>query len=701
MSFRPVILAACLAAASSSLAASVAAQTVVSEIRAQPRSGQVFLTWKEVPGTPVSYSVYRSTTPIDDASDLASATLLGSVGADSSKNVRNTSLAGGVPDYYAIEDLGPRLLDDDGLFVHTIGTAGNAWYAVIASIDGLADTTIVPGGNATLLATAEVPERPLPVLQRIDGVRNDYVHWVSDVATPFAPAMWFKPSQAFNLRINYDPLVDPAPRPTLVRLHFRDGNYQHEPEPTRPEAVVVSPDDWFETWPNVTYWYGLNPLFPDYLSYPTVPTQDYTVRRVLFELDFAQVAYPVDPARTYLVGVSMGAMGAGFLAYMHPERFAAAQLVLSKFDMGCQYSGCWWEFPAGWKLWGPPEQNGMCSEGMLTYDRLDLAHIVGLAANEDLPLIVSLDGRQDEYFGWSEKPVTFNAIEMAQQPAVFLWDDGTHIGSTATASGLWAPVWWERYEEMWRYRIDEPMPVFTQASLDSDAGNGDPLVGDLFGSINGYIGFDTSTLVDTPSKHELTVFLRTGSGPDAAAAPTATVDWRARRLQNFLPQSGQHLRFRSHNVVANSLEDDRIVTVPPSGAITVASAPLTTVGSRWELEPVTIPGPPDLPHPPHLMLTGLKSPGTWLDIYVFGEPGWPSASFWGTQPTNIPIDGFGGSLQIADPVLHGQAFIGPEGVRRWHVPLPPSMASIVGVPIQVQGFSGLSFTNVVELVLVP
>jgi hypothetical protein len=254
---------------------------------------------------------------------------------------------------------------------------------------------------------------------------------------------------------------------------------------------------------------------------------------------------------------------------------------------------------------------------------------------------------------------------------------------------------------MWRYRIDQAFPVFTSATLDSAPGNGDPLNGDLIGTINGYIGYDTSTIVDEPGRHELTVFLRSGMGPDAAPQPTATLDWRARRLQAFQPEPGQHLRFRSHNVVANSLEDDRIITVTPNGSIRVPETTITTAGNRWELEPVTIPGPPDLPHPPYLMLTGLMSPGTWLDIYVFGEPGWPSASFWGTQSAFIPIDGFGGALQIADPVLHGQAFIGPEGKRRWHVPLSPAMTSIIGVPIQVQGFSGLSFTNVVELVLHP
>jgi pimeloyl-ACP methyl ester carboxylesterase len=698
---RPGLTIAALAAITCCFASSLSAQTVVSGLQAQLRSGQVFLTWKEVPGSVVTYHVYRSTSPIDEPTDLASAALLGSVGSESSKNQRNTLLDGGVPDYYAIEDLGPRLLDDDGLFVHTIGALELAWYAVIANIDGNEDTTIVGGGNATLTGLDEVPERPLPVLQRVDGVRHDYVHWVSDVATPFAPAMWFSASQAFNLRINYDALIDPNPRPTLVRLHFRDGNYQHEPEPTHPEAIMVSPDDWFETWPNVTYWYGANPLFPDYLTYPTAVTQDYTVRRVLFELDYAQNAFPADLARTYLVGVSMGAMGSAFLAYRHPERFAAAHLVLSKFDMECQLNGCWWEFPAGWKLWGPPAQNGMCNDGMLTYDRLDLSQLVQNAGNQDLPPILSLDGRQDEYFGWAEKPTVMNTIAAAEQSAVFLWDNGTHIGPSATAGGLWAPVWWERFEEMWRYRIDQAFPVFTSATLDSAPGNGDPLNGDLIGTINGYIGYDTSTIVDEPGRHELTVFLRSGMGPDAAPQPTATLDWRARRLQAFQPEPGQHLRFRSHNVVANSLEDDRIITVTPNGSIRVPETTITTAGNRWELEPVTIPGPPDLPHPPYLMLTGLMSPGTWLDIYVFGEPGWPSASFWGTQSAFIPIDGFGGALQIADPVLHGQAFIGPEGKRRWHVPLSPAMTSIIGVPIQVQGFSGLSFTNVVELVLHP
>jgi pimeloyl-ACP methyl ester carboxylesterase len=698
---RERFLAATFAVASVCAVAPAAAQTTVSGIRALPRSGQVFLTWKEVPDAGSTYYVYRSTSPIDDAADLAGAELLGSVDSDSSKNQRNTLLAAGIPDYYAIEDLAPRLLDDDGLFVHTFAASASAWYAVTASSGGNEDTTIVVEQNATLAPVLEVPERPQPVLQRIDGVRRDYVHWVSNIDTPYASSMWYEPSHAFNLRINYDALVDPNPRPVLVRLHFRDGNYQQEPEVAHPEAVMVSPDDWFPVWPNVTYWYGLNPLFPDYTQYPNSVNQDYTVRRVMFELDFAQAAYPCDLARTYLVGVSMGAVGAASLACKHPDRFAAAQLVLSKFDMGCQVGGCWFEFGAGWKLWGLPDQNVTCSEGGLTYDRLDLAQVVAAQPDEDLPLVLSLDGRQDEYFGWPDKPPMLAALQSTRQPSVFFWDNGTHLGSTATAGGIWAPVWWERFDEMFRYRLDQALPAFTQASLDSTEGNGDPLDGDLVGTRNGYIGWDTSTIVDEIDQHALTVFLRGGGGPDAAPDAAGTVDWRPRRLQNFLRKPGEHLRFRSYNAVANSLEDDRVFTVQPSGAIDVTDAVITTAGSQWSLEPVDLPGSPDEPNPPYLLITGLLQPNKWLDMYVFGQPGWPCATFWGTQETFIPIDGFAGALRIADPVLHGQGFLGADGVRRFHVPLSPLTTAIVGVPIKVQAFSGLSFTNLAELVLQP
>jgi predicted peptidase len=54
--------------------------------------------------------------------------------------------------------------------------------------------------------------------------------------------------------------------------------------------------------------------------------QEEGARIALAELDRTMSEFRVDPARVYLLGMSMGGNGAWYLAYHHPDRFAAAAI---------------------------------------------------------------------------------------------------------------------------------------------------------------------------------------------------------------------------------------------------------------------------------------------------------------------------------------------------------------------------------------
>jgi hypothetical protein len=339
---------------------------------------------------------------------------------------------------------------------------------------------------------------------------------------------------------------------------------------------------------------------------------------------------------------------------------------------------------------------------MGTYDRLDLAHLAALKAGEDLPMFTSLDGRFDELFGWPDKPPVYAAMQAARQPAIFFWDDGTHVGPASTALGYWASTWWERFEEMFRYEIHQPVPAFTDYSLDFDPGDGNPFDGDLIGYANGSVGWDTATIQDQADYHSLVAFLRVGTDPDAANSPNATADWTPRRLQQFAIAPLQQLRFKNFQGTAGTLVDDRVVTSGASGIATVEDATITTDGNQLRLESIVFPvagGDPE--HPIHLLATGVVSPGGWLSLNAFGAPGQSVFLAWGTIPASISLPGLDGLLQIGNPALMGLGYIGTDGKKVFTVPLGADAAGAAGVTFLYQALVGTAFTQVAQAAIQP
>jgi S-formylglutathione hydrolase FrmB len=678
------------------LAARASVQGSPTGLAATVQSGQTFLTWNEVAGAGVKYRVYRSTSPIASAASLPSAVLLGEVGDATSENVRATGLTGATT-FFRITDLGPPLAATQGLFVHTQTVAEDAFYAVTSVVGGVENTSIAPGANSLAAPAVEVPAVPRPVLQALQGDLRDYVHWVSAHDSPFAPAMWNAPSRAFNLRVRFDPAASPLPRPVLLVMHARGGNYAATgiPDLSHPEAVILSPDDWIGAAPMNTFWYGMNAGFPAIASFPGFPNVDFTVRRVMAELDFVQAEFPTDPARAYARGGSMGGIGAVFLAYRHPDRFAAAHAVIPKFDFGCAANDCWIEPQAGNQLWGTVAQNLPTTDGIGVYDRLDLGFLAGLNPAVDLPPIFTFNGRNDVVVGWPEKPPTYAAIQMSRQPAEFYWDDGTHGFPNPVGSGPWAQVIGQRRNSMWNLRIDQAVPAFSNLSVDDDPGNGDPDVGDLVGTINGYATWSLATVEDEADHHALVASLRTGPGPDASPAPSATVDWTPRRLQAFPRAPGMHARFSNLQQPAGTLIDDRVVTADGAGVLTVGGAALTTAGNLLSLETI------DLSTLPALLATGVVHPGGFLHLNLFGAPAEPTFLFLGLLPASFSVPGIAGTVGIGDPTLLVGAPIGADGKLVVAIPLDPSLSCCVGATVRFQALVSLALTGTEVVTLLP
>jgi len=689
---RAALAACALACAPLALAAPAHAQ--VSALSASQRSGQVFLTWTQPLGSPDGYRVWRSESPIASELDLAQAELIGHASFESSLNVRETQLVL-APVRYRIDELAPPLGADQGLFVHTVGSSGPAWYAVTRVVSGLPLDEIALGENALLAPVDEVPATPAPVLQAIQGQYHHYVHWVSDRDTPFARAQWNRNGFAFNLRVGYDAAEGSGPRPVLVRFHFRGANYKQQAEPLHPEAILYAPDDWVAHFPINTYWYGANEAFPDTAQYARHPNVDYTVRRVRAELEWLLGEFPCDARRVYTWGASMGASGAAFFALTQPELVTAAHVLLGKFDFACQANGCWFEPWTGDALWGTPAQNYPCSEGMPTYDRLSLAHLAALAPELDRPHLTTLDGRADTITGWSEKPPLYAALQQARQSTALLWDDGTHLGPESTSVGEWAGIWFGRYARMWELRSDQALPAFTRCGFDGLPGNGNPSDGDPIGAHNGCVEWEPSSIVDTPSQHALECRLIDSAEIDSAPGPQTLVDWTARRLQQFPHAPGQHAHFRNRELGGGELLDARVLTADALGRFTALATPIRKAGNRYELEPI------DTSALPQLVASGLVKPGGKLSLIAFGSAGEPAFVALGTAPAAIALPPFSGVLGLADPQLLGSGVVKPNGRFDLDLPLSPALAALVGFPFRFQALVGFAFTPVVVQALAP
>ncbi|MBI5851293.1 MAG: hypothetical protein HZB39_09715 [Planctomycetes bacterium] len=677
------------------------AQGQATNLAASLRPGQVFLTWTEVAGANLTYRIYRSPTPIVSSAQLAGAELLGSVGQDSSNDVRASQLTGTTVNF-RIVDLGPQLASTQGLFVHTFAATGSGHYAVTAVAGATENTAITVGSNALAAPVVENPAVPGAVLQQVSGTRSDYVHWVSDRDTPFAPAMWNTASRAFHFRVLFDSNAGTGPRPLMLRFHARNGSYSQAgtAEPGHPEAIVLAVDDWIGANPGNTFWYGMHAAFPSATTSASHPNVDYTDRRVVAELDFVLANFPVDRERVYARGGSMGAVGAVFFAYRHPDRIAAAHGTVPKFDFGCQGNQCWIEPATGDALWGTPAQNLTTSEGVGVYDRLSIAFLASRAPASlgvvdplvDRPLITMFNGRNDVVVGWPEKPPAYAAVQAARQPSAFFWDQSTH---QSLGSGSWSSVINARRDELWSLRVHQAVPAFTNLSIDDDAGDGTPTSGDPIGTVNGYLAWDVATIVDTATTHSLVASLRTGALPDAAPSPTATVDWTPRRLQAYLRAPSAHHRFTNLQQPGDVVVEDRIVTGEASGLITVAGALVTTAGNRLRLTAV------DRSSLPLLLATGIVRPGGTLTLNTFAAPGAAVFLFVGLQPAAITLPGLNGVIGIGDPLFLAQGVADRTGRHAFVWPLDPAIfGSLVGLPIRFQALAGASDLTNTELVTI-
>lgn len=557
-------------------------------------NGQTYLTWSEVADSAATYRVYRSTTPFTSTALLNSTNLVGTAEADSSFDERLSALRS-TNFFYRITAAGPDLTDTQGLFVHTPTADGAAYYAVMAVSGGLEQLALNAGQNTTAVVN-ETVTMPEPVFQRNVTVNSRtvevYAHWVSATATPFYPAMGNENSVAHHFGLVRKGKA--ATHSLIVRPHVRHGSFLSFFFDTNdPDQWVLTLDDWMPNSIENTFWYGYHETFDIDTGGPQGTSgivHDYTTRRAVWEVEWALRTLPLDLNRIYMTGQSMGGVGSDFLSLMMPGKIAATWTVSTKYDFSFLTDpnpennwndGADERATSGDIMWGTVATNLMSSEGIPVYDRLNAGYLVEAFRGVDQPVMIAFHGKNDDVVGWAEKLGFYNAINANRHGGMFFFDSGVHN----RVGGEW--VTQQSVNVLNRYRLNQSYPAFSNSSANGNPGNGNATDGDTFGTINGNLDWDTSSIVDTASQWQirlLTVAL-TSTGGTVAAPASATADVTPRRLQAF-PHAASRVALYEVRDAENALLKQGLVVADADGLYTIPAVPVNPSGTTLTLSTI-------------------------------------------------------------------------------------------------------------------
>ncbi len=469
------------------------------------------------------YRVYRHSAPITPAS-IGQAELVGEAVPGS---VYNTRLVPGgdfikqrpeaVAGRLAIEP-GKPLPHGSGLFVHTCARNGNHHYAVVTSLNGVENTVQLGKDNvAGPVSQGRAPPQPVLQSEQLTDLRRGKYHtqWYSYWAIP--PQCPRPTRYDFVVGFTPETMTHPAPL-TFTRGH----TWGPGPELTGrggDRGIAMS----MNTDPGNGLWTGMNDARDTLKGIEQGAWKPFTHHRQEALIRWAQSKWEIDEQR--IVG-SIGAWGmweirrADLYAYIHGWG-------LPEVTKGFQ---CWnWARGA----WGPPAVYKDKPSDANPFHLQDYTRWVLDHPDKELPYFHIHAGWGMHLFemGWPPMPRFVRAM-MDTKRAFCLHSRAV---DEAMAAGII------------QIRRDASVPAFGNCSLDDNIGEGDPRTG-VTGwncQINGYLVWESDTIVDEPGSYEITVLLW-----NSAPLPECTVDLTPRRCRAFRPKGGA--RFEWRNVTLDS-----------------------------------------------------------------------------------------------------------------------------------------------------
>ena len=551
------------------------ADPVATDLAAEHRHGQTFLTWDEPEGLEgMRFQVLLSDKPI---TDVGGAQVVGDYIRPSSATDwwLNPETYGKPlepdadgnkpfpePEGWIIRDGAPRLDPHSGLFVYTVTpeTSGERYFAVVALSDETGQPLDSPEPGANSLAA--------PIAQQVGEVVPIWQGDPADRPAPFG-------GQGLPLDLHLHAKRGRGGMDYLVfgdsELGWRDGLPYKFGVGVTEDAVEVRPTD--RTWigrvfpegrdecqrltPAIhSFWFGYSDRIFDPAQMPEGACANFTEQRLLRIIDWVKRTYGTDPNRTYSTGGSMGGCGTMSFAFRRPEIFAAvsADVPIVTYGKG----------PVGDSSFRVEAYTGPLDapygDGTL-HERLDAEHLAR-TSGDDLPFLVISVGRKDTSIPWGKNPPFFRAMQEARQGMIAAWNEGTH----GDVQKLLPPDVRERMSFEWlhRFALNKSYLALSNASADGDPGQGPVDSGDPVGYMNR--GLDWQVTDDTPERYLATV----SWALDAAALPV-TVDVTPRRVQGMDWHPGDRVHLRAVDEQTGLTVDDRTVTVDATGLLTAPS----------------------------------------------------------------------------------------------------------------------------------
>lgn len=577
-----------------------AAQTPT-ELAAFHRSGQTFLTWRELPGPGNEYyRVYRHTQPITPG-NLGSATRVAQVPDSSAMYMTERWMT----DYgmtpvqrnFIINDLGPELQDTQGLFVFTVhpGEEGVAYYAVTSLAQGVENTTVIPGQNALTTGVQESVADPLPVMVWRSANGRAMVF------TQFMDFRNWNPTMDGYASNYFVSLPDGYDAGTAYPLYLHIEGYG-----TRyVDAFVDHANGTGYGWPAIQIW-GDDPHQSWYYGYAKdhswgddwpqyvwseLPSQpetgsisNFTEQRLLRAIHdvMRDPRFNVDENRIYAYGHSMGGSGALALGMRYPNVFAAVYCSepMTNFLESAEF---FYDVVPKWGLpfYALPIVNeGPYASHLTQYDGTNVWDWMNHRGNmvnrwrDDMAYIVTYHGTQDDVINWHTQG----------EPWCDIMD-----GRTQGWVGAALPIdhtWWGFLDTPnftfgdFSFRRDRSFPAFSNCSFNI-------VVPDSLAYYN--LGIEWSCpwndfagdVVDTPDRWEVTLRVYDPGLPGLeTVADQGTVDVTTRRTRQFLPPPGTQCYWRNLQLSGNEVVQSGQTTPSDTGIVTIRGVIVTRAGNR-------------------------------------------------------------------------------------------------------------------------
>ncbi len=665
--------------------ATLASPDQPTDLVANHRSGQTFLTWTQsVDADVVRYRVYRHDQPID-ATNLASAELISDAWMNSSRFYSDQRIRPDLTwetryfDRYVIENGGPELSATTELLVWTLaeedfggGSTGTGYYAV-TSVNDLGEENVADFTSAN--ATGSVNEniataQPVLGTLNLDGLVEVYIHYLDlrsynpTLLAPNEHNEWFgfDPLQAdvqnarqyaviFTLIVpNGTACTEGITEfPLVLSLHGHGGQRARpltfDPEPTWCAAYRLRPLDVVNTW-----WFG-HARDHDYRTGIEVPTTEtianFTEEWVLDCVDAIRhdpVHGPkIDPERTFVLGHSMGGSGALAFALRYGAVFAAAHASqpMTDYETSGLAGGTNWIDDVAVKL-GHPSDN-LPTEFNAPNGYAD--HLQAFAGSpvwdwqDHQTQLISRRGMDFVPFGIDHGLLDTIIEWQTQGQPVYQFLDGSsicwagevlnveHISSgQSTLPGALQDDGSGVPFRGWQARLHESLPGFSETS------DASPLPPTAVTAFNDEIEWSATwndwdgPPTDQPDLWQIS--LRTND------ATTLTTRVTPRRLQDFEVLPGLAYRWGAEDIDTGIEISSGTIYTDEDGLLTTPALQVTPIGTRVTLEKSLVADVATL----SISAGGTQSFDLALGSDLAGKLTWMLGSLTGTSP-GIPVDG--------------------------------------------------------------